>query len=151
MTANAKAPFVWESRVRYLDTDASGRIHYARLFRHVEDAEHEFMRWIGFSYREIEKGGLRFPRVRLECHYLAPLSYDDVIGVTVVVENVGRSSFTLGFAVCQGEKMAAKGKVTIVCLDTEAQRSHALPDELRGALAERVPAFDESFWMSFTE
>ena len=34
----------WPSRIRFVDTAASGRIHYTAIFRHFETAEFEFMR-----------------------------------------------------------------------------------------------------------
>ena len=32
-------PFRFETRIRFIDTDASGRIHYTAMFRYFESAE----------------------------------------------------------------------------------------------------------------
>src|SRR5579862_2714431 len=120
-------PFAWESRIRFVDTDASGRIHYSALLRHFEAAEFEFLRAMGCSYMSFprEEGG--FPRIHIECDYLAALVCDDLISTVVSVERIGTTSFTLGYAVSVDGRAAAKGKITIVCIDLKSQRPKALP------------------------
>jgi acyl-CoA thioester hydrolase len=124
-------PFVWESRIRFVDTDASGRIHYTALFRHFEAAEFEFLRSLGCSYVTLEGG---YPRVHVECDYLAALRCDDIISTAVTVDRVGGTSFTLSFSVSLEGRQAAKGKITVVCIDRETQRPTPLPDRLSECL-----------------
>ena len=127
-------PFTWESRIRFVDTDASGRIHYTALLRHFEAAEFEFLRSIGCPYMSFtrEEGG--FPRVRVECDYLAALQCEDVIETAVTVERVGTTSYTLAFSTSKGGCVAGKGKITIVCMDLETKRPKPLPERLARAL-----------------
>src|SRR3989442_14876318 len=130
-------PFVWESRIRFVDTDASGRIHYTALLRHFEAAEFEFLRSIGCSYISFgaEEGG--FPRVHVECDYLAALRCDDLISIAVIVERLGNSSFTLAFAASLEGRAVARGKIVIVCIDLKTQRPKPLPARLAEALRSR--------------
>jgi YbgC/YbaW family acyl-CoA thioester hydrolase len=127
-------PFVWESRIRFVDTDASGRIHYTALLRHFEAAEFEFLRAIGCPYLSFtpEEGG--FPRAHVECDYLAALHCEDVISIAVTVERVGRTSYTLSFSAAKDGRVAGKGKIVVVCMDRETQRPKALPARLSEAL-----------------
>jgi acyl-CoA thioester hydrolase len=127
-------PFIWESRIRFVDTDASGRIHYTALFRHFEAAEFEFLRAIGCSYTSFLSEGVGFPRVHVECDYLSALRSDDLIATAVSVERVGGTSFTLSFAVTHAGRAAAKGKITIVCIDPATQRSRPVPERMAAAL-----------------
>ena len=129
-----QSPFSWQSRVRFGDTDASGRVFYISLLRHFEAAEHEFLRAIGCPYTSFQSPKVDFPRVRVECDYTSPLVFDDVIDIEVTVERVGRSSFTLGFAVTVTGRLAARGKLTIVAMDPPTHKSTPLPDRLRAAL-----------------
>jgi acyl-CoA thioester hydrolase len=131
------APFVWQSRVRFVDTDASGRIHYTSMFRQFEAAEAEFFRSLGLPYTEIGSGHLSYPRVHVECDYLAALRDDDLLFIEVSVVEVGRSSFTLQFRTMHDGVLAARGKIVIVCMDRRTQRSHPLPGELAGPLREQ--------------
>lgn len=137
--------FVWRSRIRFSDTDASGRIHYSAMFRHMEAAEDEFMRTIGFPYASIEpSAGISFPRVHVEAQFVGPLRYDDEVATQVSVERVGDSSYTLYFDVSCRELPVARGRVTAVCMNLSTQRSKPLPEDLAEALTnyqdETVPA-----------
>src|SRR5579885_1385732 len=98
-TLIAAMPFCFESRVRYVDTDASGRIHYTAMLRHFEAAEIEFMRSLGLQMTWAEQDALhvQFPRVRVDCTYTAPVRFDDLMRISVSVDQVGRSSYTLAF------------------------------------------------------
>jgi acyl-CoA thioester hydrolase len=124
-------PFVWESRIRFVDTDASGRIHYTALLHHFEAAEFEFLRSIGCSYNTLEGG---YPRVHVECDYLAALRADDLISTAVTVDRVGGTSFTFGYSVSVEGRPAAKGKITVVCIDPKTQRPRPLPERLAESL-----------------
>lgn len=131
-------PFVFQTRVRFGDTDASGRIFYASLLRHFDAAESEFLRSLGCPYAEFGIPKILFPRVRVECDYTSSLVFDDLMDITVSVDTLGRSSFTLGFAVATAGRPAARGKIVIVAVDPKTQRSTPLPEGLRNALAAYV-------------
>jgi YbgC/YbaW family acyl-CoA thioester hydrolase len=135
-TSAPGSPFVWTSRVRFSDTDASTRIHYSAMFRHFEAAENEFLRAIGLPYTALGSQGLDFPRVHVECDFEAPLRYDDLIDVEVTAARVGTTSFTLAFRVMTAGRPAARGRITIVCIDHQTGRPHALPPALAAVLAE---------------
>ncbi len=128
-------PFVFESRVRFGDTDASGRIFYVSLLNHFDAAEAEFLRFLGVGYREIQDRKVGFPRVRVECDYLGALVYDDLMRIAVTVDRIGRSSFTLAFDVTVEGRPGARGKVTIVAIDRATHKSMPLPENLREALS----------------
>ena len=127
-------PFVYQSRVRFGDTDASGRIFYVSLLHHFDAAEAEFMRHIGMHYSAIQTAKIGFPRVRVECDYTSALVYDDLMDIAVSVFRVGGASFTLAFEVSVAGRNAARAKLTIACIDREKQRAIPLPENLRAAL-----------------
>src|SRR5260370_34749528 len=124
-------PFAWESRIRFVDTDASGRIHYTAMLRHFEAAEFEFMRSLGDPYGSLEGS---YPRVHVECDYLSALVCDDLISTAVTVDRVGSTSYTLAFAVSVEGRAAAKRKITVVCIDRKAQRPQPIPEPLAESL-----------------
>lgn len=130
-------PFIWRSRIRFSETDASGRIHYAAMFRHMEAAEDEFMRSISLEYsKTMADGELAFPRVHVEAQFMAALHYDDEIETHVLVERVGESSFTLYFKTVCNEVAVARGRITSVCISVDSQRPHAIPEAMADALRE---------------
>ena len=84
-------------RIQFVDTDASGRIHYSSIFRYFEIMDHDFFRRIGYSYKKIFQLGLDMPRVHVECDYLGNIEYDDELEAQVSIAKVGNSSYILSF------------------------------------------------------
>jgi acyl-CoA thioester hydrolase len=131
-------PFSWRSRIRFSYTDASGRIHYSAMFRHMEAAEDEFMRAIGFPYADVEpSAGISFPRVHVEAQFISPLRYDDEVETQVTVERVGESSFSLYFMSVASGRAVSRGRITAVCMSVATQRSTPMPEALAEALQAR--------------
>src|SRR5581483_9300621 len=129
-------PFCFESRVRYADTDASGRIHYTAMLRHFEAAEIELMRFLGLglTYVDQDTRGMQFPRGRVDCTYTAPVHFEDLLRIAVAVDRVGTSSYTLIFDATVNEIAVAQGHVVVVCVDMSTNRSRPLPEALSAAL-----------------
>jgi acyl-CoA thioester hydrolase len=125
-------PFIHRLRVAFVDTDASGRIHFTAMLRYFETAELEFLRSLGFSYRDAPHTG--YPRVRVECEYRSAIVFDDELDIAVTVKHIGSSSYTLEFAALKNGAMAANGSIVAVCVSREKQRAQAMPEPLREAL-----------------
>lgn len=129
-------------RVPFPDVDSSGRIHFTAMLRYMEVAEHELMRSLGFPY-SATLPYLALPRVHVSCDYRAAVRYDDQLTVQARVAHVGRSSWTVVFVIClqetdqgdtQEKTIVAEGRMTIVSLDPQTERTCPLPDEIRAAL-----------------
>jgi acyl-CoA thioester hydrolase len=126
-------PFRYETRIRFVDTDASGRIHYTSLFKFFEAAETELFRSFDISYT---RGTFNFPRVHAECDIKLPLVHDDLIAIEVCLTKLGNSSMRFEFKTLKEGQIAATGAVVMVCMDRATQRAIAIPDELRARFAE---------------
>lgn len=127
-------PYRFLSRIRFVDTDASQRIHYTAMFRHFEAAEQEFLRQLGCPYHAPGLEMVSFPRVHVECDFSAELGFDDLVEIALTVDRVGTSSYTLGFVVTKDGRGAARGKITVVCMDRGTQRPCLIPEKLSAAL-----------------
>jgi YbgC/YbaW family acyl-CoA thioester hydrolase len=123
--------FTHRVRVAFPDTDASGRIHFTAMLRYFEAAEIEFLRSLGYCYRDAPDIG--FPRVRVECEYRSAVGFDDELDITVAVKRVGTSSYTLEFAALKDGAVAANGSIVVVCVGRPG-RAQALPDVLKQSL-----------------
>lgn len=126
-------PFVFQTRIRFIDTDASGRIHYTAMFRYFESAEIEFLRTLGINYDP--KSPINFPRVHVECDFKMAIEHDDVIDIHVRVAHVGNSSVRFEFRTLKTGQPAAAGIVVVACMDRNTQRSIPIPEEIRHKLA----------------
>jgi YbgC/YbaW family acyl-CoA thioester hydrolase len=129
-------------RVPFPDVDSSGRIHFAAMMRYMEVADHELLRSIGFPYASTLHT-LALPRVHVSCDYRDAVYYDDLLAVQARVERVGSSSWTEFFTIRlagRGKQeypegpIVAEGRMTIVAMHPQAQKSTPLPADLRAAL-----------------
>ena len=119
-------------RVRWVDTDASGRIHYTAAFRYFETAEWELMRQAGFPLSDHRKiSGL--PRVNVSATFHAPLYVDEPIAVKVWVERIGTTSITFAGEIYREEERCVSGAITAVFVD-HSERPQPIPDAIREAL-----------------
>ncbi len=124
-------PFLFRTRIRYIDTDASGRIHYTAMFRYFESAEIEFMRTLGIVYLGHE---FTFPRVHVECDFKLALQHDDLIEIEVCLTKLGRSSVRFEFRTTKAGGLAATGVIVVACMNKETQRAMSIPEEVRQRL-----------------
>lgn len=131
-------PFVHHCRLLFADTDASGRIHHAALFRYLEAAEGEFFRAAGMPCSYLDTLGARYPRVHVEADFYGALQQDDPLAITVSVERVGNSSFTLAFDVDVNNSTRAHGKIIICCMDPSNNCSCPIPPQLIEVLKKHV-------------
>lgn len=126
--------FIYNVRLRFVDTDASGRIHYSAMFRYFEEAETEFFRELGMPYSTLETAETSYPRAHAACDYLSAIVSDDPMRIAVNVEKVGNSSFTIGFDVTVRDVPVARGRIVVVMMSRATQKSCALPSRLREVL-----------------
>ncbi len=118
-------------RVNWIDTDASGRIHYTAALRYFEVAEHALMRAIFGPGTGPAESGSGFPRVHVEADYKLALRYPDEFTCSARVEKVGHSSVSYGFEIhnLAGE-LAISGRIVAVTVDAAGVKT-PLPAELR--------------------
>ncbi|MBV9267462.1 MAG: acyl-CoA thioesterase [Acidobacteriaceae bacterium] len=126
-------PFRHQTRIRFIDTDASGRIHYTAMFRYFESAEIEFLRTHGISYALYR--AYTFPRVHVECDFKIALGHDDLIDIEIRLVHLGRSSIRFNFITYRDGIVTATGAVVVACVDTATQRAVPWPHDLRATLA----------------
>ncbi len=137
---SVRRQFVWRHRVRFVDTDASGRIHYTAMLRFFEAAENEYLRALGVDYARLEDRHTSFPRVYVDCNYTGAVRDDDMVDIAVQTERVGSSSFTLAFRASVDTNPAAHGRIVIVCMNVETQKAQALPQNLAAILRGQTAA-----------
>ncbi|GFN33829.1 acyl-CoA thioesterase [Paenibacillus xylaniclasticus] len=70
---------VYPLRVRYEETDQMRVVFYGNYLTWFEIGRTEMIRHVGFPYRDIEAAGLMLPVIDVDCRYLKPARYDDVV------------------------------------------------------------------------
>ena len=74
-----------EINVRYAETDAMGVVHHAVYPIWFEIARTDYIKALGLSYSEMEKGGVMLPVTSITVKYHMPARYDDSLVVTARV------------------------------------------------------------------
>lgn len=134
------APFVYNRRVEFCETDAAGIAHFSAFLCYMEQAEHALLRHLGTSVStDIGDGWhLSWPRVHVECDYRGAARFEDCLSIEVSVVKLGQKSVTYAFSFKLSNESIAVGKVTAVCC--KVHRGHPLqstliPNDLREKLA----------------
>ena len=117
-------------RVRYPEVDAMGYLHHSRYFQYFEMGRVELLRSVGHSYADLEKAGIFFAVVKVECRYRAPARYDEEL--TLLTRIVRQTTVRIDheYQLRRGETLLAEAATTIACVDREGELQ-SIPDFLR--------------------
>src|SRR5258706_5175616 len=123
--------------VLFGDCDPAGGIYTPRVAHYVVEALLEFQasRLDGPAARRILEMGVLPPARNLVIEFMAPLTWDDQIELTVACTEIGTTSFACEVTARREDNTVAfRGKLTQVCVSPETKRPVAIPDVLRLAL-----------------
>ncbi|MBX3420101.1 MAG: acyl-CoA thioesterase [Pirellulaceae bacterium] len=70
-------------RVQYHETDGQGRVHHAQYLNYLERGRVEFLRSVGYSYRDFEASGLMLVVSELNIRYHGAACFDDLLRLTI--------------------------------------------------------------------
>ncbi len=119
-------------RVYFQDTDAGGVVYHANYVNFMERARTEWLRTFGHSNAGLMKEfGVAFVVRSLKMDYLKPALLDDLLTVTALVKDIGRSRVTLLQEVRRGEELLTEGEVHLVCVNMQTFKPVSVPDVLR--------------------
>jgi len=91
-------------RVIYGDTDTMGVVYHANYLRWFEIGRTELFRHLGMPYREIEARGLMLPVSEVQCKYLNPARYDDLIIIEATVNAGFRAGMQFDYAITSQDR-----------------------------------------------
>lgn len=128
--------FTWTTKIRLYDTDASGRIFYASLFRLAHDAAEAFLESRNHDVRRyLGNSDFTFAIAHAEADYAVPMQTGDEVDVNVSIERVGNASFTIAYRFIVNGRETARAKTVHVSIATSTGASCPLPGDLRAILA----------------
>jgi acyl-CoA thioester hydrolase len=108
-------------RVRYAETDQMGVVYHSNHLIWFEVGRVEFMRQMGFSYRDMEREDGRFIAVaEVTCRYRAPAYYDEEILVRTRLKSVRESVVVFSYELvrAEGGTLLAEGETTHIVTDS---------------------------------
>ena len=127
-------------RVRYAETDQMGVVYHANHFVWFEVGRVEFLRQLGFSYKDMElQDGCHIAVVVARCRYKAPARYDDEVIVRTQLKNVRESLVHFGYELVRATDglLLAEGETTHVVIDRELKKT-AIPDKYMTIFQEAI-------------
>ncbi len=86
-------------RPRYAETDQMGVVYHANYLVWFEVGRCEFLRALGYTYRQLEADGVILPVIRAEVDYRHAARYDDDLRVRTRLRKLAGARMELGYQV----------------------------------------------------
>ena len=97
-------------RVRYAETDQMGVVYYANFFIWFEIGRVEFLRQVGFDYRDMEReDGCFIAVVDARCRYKSPARYDEEITIRTWLRGIRGKLIHFGYEVVRAAEQHIAG------------------------------------------
>ena len=117
--------------LRFSDLDTLGHVNHLAFGALMESGRIAFFRGLGIRPGESRRG---FILVRLAIDYRAEMTFPGGVRVGTRALRLGRSSFTVGQGLFQGDHCTATGETVLAYTDRDAGRSMPVPDEIRALI-----------------
>jgi acyl-CoA thioester hydrolase len=139
--AGAQGPrtTIYRHRVRYFEADQQGVVFNMWYLGYFDEAMADFLAEGGLPYEKMLASGHDVQLVRSEIDWRSSLRWPDEAEVEVSVAQVGRTSFSLAFAVRGPEGPVADGRTVYVVVGTDGSGKRAIPGFLLAALGAEPP------------
>ena len=129
-------------RVRYAETDQMGVVYHANHLIWFEVGRIDFLRQLGFSYRDMEEtDGCYIAVVDARCRYKAPAHYDDEVIVRTHLKNLRGSLVHFGYELVRAgdNVLLAEGETTHIVTDAN-MKTRAIPEKYASAFRKAMQA-----------
>jgi len=133
-------PYLHRVDVRYLEVDRQGVVFNMWYLAYFDDAMSALLEHGGLPYATLMAEGYDVMLVHTELDWTAGVGFGDDVVVAVSTERIGRTSFTLGFALRRGEEVVCRGRTVYVVVGTDDYGKRDVPAGLRAALAVAEPS-----------
>ena len=121
-------------KVHFYDTDMMGIVHHSNQIRWFECGRVEYFRKAGVDLLELMKEGISFPIKKVECEYIKPIQFDDVIAIETRLAKLTRAQMIFSFRILRKEtgELLATGSTQNVFTHTETGTVARLTDAQMG-------------------
>ncbi len=118
-------------RVRYGEVDQMGFMYYGNYALYYEVGRSEIIRHSGYTYADMEKDGIVMPVVKLNCKYLRPAKYDDLIRIETTIKELPHNSFITFHHQLYNEanELLHKSEITLTFFDPVTQKRVPMPKQ----------------------
>ena len=119
-------------RVRYAETDQMGVVYHSNYFPYFETARAESIRQLGFTYADMEKIGIIMPVIEVQCRYVRPALYDDLLTIKVILKELPVHHKIEFHHEVLNEKveLLASAKIILYFMDSKTMKRTTMPEQL---------------------
>ncbi|MFM8989788.1 MAG: YbgC/FadM family acyl-CoA thioesterase [Alphaproteobacteria bacterium] len=136
--AGDSAPFVWQARVYWEDTDAGGVVYYANYRRFLERARTEWLRARGVMQQQlVAEKGVQFMVLRVAIEHKAAARLDDLLAISCEMRPDTRTTAVFGQRIWRepassdgARELLAEAEVRAVCVDAKTLRPRRIGEYL---------------------
>ena len=118
----------YQIRVFYEDTDFSGFVYHANYLKYCERARSDYLRVIGVDQNAMFAGGQAFVVRRMDCEFLRPAKFEDVLDVETCLVELSGARFDLAQVVKRGAEDIFRAKVTVAIIGAGGRPQRIPPD-----------------------
>src|ERR1044071_4729853 len=120
-------------RVRYAETDQMGVVYHGNYFAYFESARAESIRMLGLTYADMEKMGVIMPVIEVQCRYLRPARYDDLLTIRVILKElpVHHKIEFVQEVYNETHELIATGRVVLYFMEAGTMKRTNMPEALR--------------------
>lgn len=125
-------------KVRFSETDLYGHVNNTSVFVYFEEARIEYTQALGLS-NDIDPKKYGFIVSDLQCNYLKPMFFNQVIDFHVKVNEVGNTSADIHYmAINEAEEVTLTGRGRVVLMDFEKGKPYRIPESMKEKLVEKT-------------
>ncbi len=118
-----------QKRIRYGETDQMGYLYYGNYALLFEIGRVEAIRAMGTTYKYMEEEmGVMMPVIAMECRYLAPAKYDELITIRTILKELPTKIIEFHHEILSDAgKVIHKGVVKLFFIDMKTNKRVSTP------------------------
>ncbi len=123
-------------RVRYGETDQMGVVYHGNYAQYLEMGRVEWLRSLGFSYKQMEKDGIMLPVISLEMQFRKSATYDDLITVITTLSKPPVVKIEFDYEIRnEQDDLLVTAKTVLAFMDMRTSRPVKCPDGILDRLS----------------
>lgn len=116
-------------RIRYGETDQMGVVYHGNYAQYFEIGRTEWLRKMGFSYKQMEDEGIMLPVISLSINYKKSACYDDLIKVKTKLVKKPTAKIEFDYEILnENDEILTTGNSVLVFMDINRNRPTRCPD-----------------------
>lgn len=124
--------FSRDVRIRFSHSDPAGIVYYPNYFDMFNSVIEDWFADLGFDYpTQIGEFRRGFPTVHAECDFLTPCRMGETLTLSLVIEDLGRSSIKLALHGHIGGTARLRAALVLVIISLDTGKSIPIPADLR--------------------